>query len=100
MPPDPGQALDLLRFLGSLGVGGAIAGLLFFFYRKDVRSYTDLWKEQAMINFEQTKQMMALVAQNSAVIASNTEVLKSLHRRIDHLDGTQFDLEHDRRRSS
>src|SRR5690606_38144314 len=33
------QDLEFARFLASLGVGGVIAGLLFMFYRKDVRSY-------------------------------------------------------------
>lgn len=77
---------EFLKFLAQLGVGGAIAGLLFFFYRKDVRAYTELWQAQAKLNHEQTQAMMALVSQNSGTIASNTEVLKSLHRRMDRLD--------------
>lgn len=77
---------EFMKLLVQLGVGGAIAGMIFFFYRKDVKSYTDLWKEQAALNYRQTEAMMQLVAQNSANTATNTEVLKSLHKRIDKLD--------------
>ncbi len=81
---------EFAQFLGQLGVGGAIAGLLFFFYRKDVRAYTDLWKEQAALNQAQTNAMMMLVERNSLAISQNTEVLKQLHRRIDRLDILRF----------
>ncbi len=81
---------EFAQFLGQLGVGGAIAGLLFFFYRKDVRAYTDLWKEQAALNQAQTNAMMMLVEKNSSTISQNTEVLKQLHRRIDRLDILRF----------
>lgn len=81
---------EFAQFLGQLGVGGAIAGLLFFFYRKDVRAYTDLWKEQAALNQAQTNAMMMLVEKNSSTISQNTEVLKQLHRRIDRLGILRF----------
>lgn len=74
-----GNEPDLLRFLSSLGVGGAIAGLLFFFYRRDVRSYTELWKQMS-------EQLLHVVKENTAAFAQNTEVIKSLHRRLDHLE--------------
>jgi len=70
---------EFLKYLVQLGVGGAIAGLMFAFYRKDVRAYTELWKAQSEI-------LIAVVKENSANTATNTEVLKSLHRRIDRLD--------------
>lgn len=89
---------EFLKWLAQLGVGGAIAGLLFHFYRKDVRSYTDLWKEQAAINQAQTSAMMALVEKSTAAISQNTEVVKSLHRRIDRLDILRFVEEPDRER--
>lgn len=77
---------EFARFLMQLGTGGILAGLLFFFYRKDVRSYTELWKLHAELNATMTRELMALVDKNSGTIASNTEVLKSLHRRMDRLD--------------
>lgn len=81
---------EFLKFLAQLGVGGAIAGLLFAFYRKDVRAYTELWKEQATLNHAQTTAMMALVEKSTSAIVQNTEVVKSLHRRIDRLDILRF----------
>jgi hypothetical protein len=78
--------VEFTKWLLQLGTGGAIAGLLFFFYRKDVKAYSELWQAQAAINHEQTQAMMELVAKNSATVAANTEVLKSLHKRMDRLD--------------
>ncbi len=77
---------EFLKFLIQLGVGGAIAGIIFFFYRKDVRSYTDLWQAQTARSDAQTAAMIKVIAENSANTAVNTEVLKSLHKRIDRLD--------------
>jgi hypothetical protein len=77
---------EIVKFLAQLGVGGAIAGLLFFFYRKDMRSYTELWKTQADINSRMTDSMIVLVRENTAAFTENTSVLKSLHRRMDRLD--------------
>lgn len=81
---------EFVKFLAQLGVGGAFAGLMFIFYRKDVRSYTELWQKQAELNHAQTQAMMMLVEKNSGTIASNTEVLKQLHHRIDRLDILRF----------
>jgi hypothetical protein len=86
MGGEPVFDAEFLRFLGQLGVGGAIAGILFFFYRKDVRSYTDLWQAQSKINSEQTSLMIQIVRDNTAATVTNTEVLRALHRRVDQLD--------------
>ena len=77
---------EFVRFLLQLGLGGAMAGLLFFFYRKDVRSYTDLWQAQAKINEAQTSLLLQIVKDNTAATVTNTEVLRALHRRVDQLD--------------
>jgi hypothetical protein len=77
---------DFFRFVAQLGVGGAIAGIVFFFYRKDVRSYTDLWQAAAAMNAKQTEAMMSLVERTTTAIVTNTEVVKSMHRRLDRLD--------------
>jgi predicted nucleic acid-binding OB-fold protein len=81
---------EFARFLLQLGVGGILAGILFFFYRKDVRSYTELWREQSTLNAAMTTAMMAVVKDNTAALVTNTEVLKSLHLRIDRLDVLKF----------
>jgi hypothetical protein len=50
---------ELAKYFGTLGVGGAIAGLIFYFYRKDVKQYTDLWKNV-------TNELIGVVKDNTA----------------------------------
>lgn len=76
---DQTGAIELAKLFGTLGVGGAIAGIIFWFYRKDVRQYTDLWKVQS-------DQMILIVKENTA---SNTKVvvlLEAVLRRLDEYD--------------
>lgn len=68
--------LEFGQWLATLGVGGVLAGLMFMFYRKDVRAYTDLWKAQS-------EQMTTIVKENTQALTSNTEVIRALHRRLD-----------------
>lgn len=81
---------ELLKWLTQLSGSGALLAVLLYFYRKDVRSYTELWQGQAKLSHEQTQAMMALVEKTTAAIVQNTEVVKSLHRRIDRLDILRF----------
>lgn len=83
MTPDD---TEFTKWLLSLGTGGAIAAILFIFYRKDQRQYTELWKAQAELNLAQAKAMMELIERSAIIITQNTEVLKSLHRRLDNSD--------------
>lgn len=50
---------EFIKFLISLGVGGIIAGLIFAFYRKDIKLYTELWKQT-------TSMLMDTVKENTA----------------------------------
>lgn len=78
---------EFSKWLTSLGVGGAIAALIFTFYRKDVKAYTELWKSQ-------TEMLMKVVIANTE---SNTRLIaavESLHRRLDDDENN----EHERRR--
>ena len=93
------QLPELFRYLGSLGVGGTIAAILFFFYRKDVKSYTDLWQNMST-------QLLAVVKDASdahraiaVALTANTEVLKSMHKRLDRIERSDDGdpLEHRRR---
>lgn len=56
---------EFVKWLATLGVGGVLAGLMFMFYRKDVKQYTELWKTA-------TDQMMVIVKENTA---SNTRLI-------------------------
>lgn len=73
-----------LQELAPLGVGGILAGVLFFFYRKDANTYIEQWRGQSALVVE-------IVKQNTQALAQNTEVLRSLHRRLDRLDGDKRD---------
>lgn len=67
------------RFLASLGVGGVIAGLMFFFYRKDVQHYTDQWKGQSDV-------LLTVVKENTKAITENTQITRETREWIARLD--------------
>lgn len=56
-----GEMLDpeFTKWLATLGVGGALAGLMFAFYRKDIKQYTELWRITA-------EQLTDIVKENTA----------------------------------
>jgi hypothetical protein len=70
---------ELIQWFGTMGVGGVLAGFMFYFYRKDVKQYTELWKGQ-------TELLVSVVREVSSNIATNTECVKALHRRIDKIE--------------
>lgn len=86
--PDAESTVELFRYLGSLGVGGTIAAILFFFYRKDVRSYTDLWKIMSEQLLDVVKESAEASRSVAVALTQNTEVVKSLHRRLDKIERT------------
>jgi len=60
--------VDLVQWFATLGVGGALAGFMFGFYRKDIRQYTELWKTV-------TDQLVILVKED---VASNIKLIAML----------------------
>lgn len=86
IPSDPQVVAELVKWLAQMGVGGAFAAFLFMFYRRDVQSYTELWKAQADDNRKMTDRVIVLVETTSACMTKNTEVLMMLHHRVDRLD--------------
>jgi len=38
---------EFIKWLATLGVGGALAAFMFMYYRKDMKQYTELWKLMA-----------------------------------------------------
>lgn len=69
---------QFLQWFATLGVGGVLAGFMFVFYRKDTKSYTDLWKSQA-------DRMDALVNVVLQVVKENTESNSKLIALIENM---------------
>lgn len=63
--------VEFVRFLSTLGVGGALAGLMFMVYRKDSKAWGESQKGQM-------EMMMIVVKENTAAIASNTATVSAL----------------------
>jgi hypothetical protein len=61
--------LDTLKWLASLGVGGVLAGFIFFVYRKDAIAWQAAWKGQS-------EMMLQVVKENTAAITALTGRLK------------------------
>jgi hypothetical protein len=80
---------ELAKWFATLGVGGTLAGVMFMFYRKDVRQFTALWEKQ-------TEVLMTVVKENTVAFTATLEVMKSLHRRLDDLDGLPHKQRNDR----
>ena len=56
---------EFIKWFTTLGVGGVLAGLMFMFYRKDIKQYTELWKLA-------TDMLTIIVKENTA---SNTKLI-------------------------
>lgn len=65
-----------MQFWSALGVGGALAAMIFHFYRKDTREHALLWKSQSEI-------LIQALTSNTETMASMRELIKALHRRLD-----------------
>lgn len=85
---------EFTRWLASLGVGGAIAGIIFYFYNKMAEDnakrwekHADMWKEQADMWKSYNKDLLMVIKDNTAAFTRNTDVIESFHRRLDQLMG-------------
>ena len=68
--------IELSKLLATMGVGGILAGVMFFFYRKDIQVYTDQWKGQS-------EMVVQIIKENTSATVKNNVVLDALHRRLD-----------------
>jgi hypothetical protein len=76
------------KWLVTLGVGGVLAGFMFMFYRKDVKQYTELWKQA-------TDQLILIVKDNTA---SNTKLISLIeNQERNMMRKTDIDLLLDRK---
>lgn len=74
---------EFIKWLAGLGVGGVLAGMLFMFYRKDVKQFTDLWKMQSDREAARTEMLIGVVRENTSSNTQLVEMIRSLHHRLD-----------------
>lgn len=66
-----GTDVEIVKYLAPLGIGGALAYLMFAIYRKDVIRWAEDHRDQAKI-------MMDLVAKTTETVANNTAAVQHL----------------------
>jgi hypothetical protein len=71
------------RWIAQLGIGGTIAIVIFVFYRRDMRSYSELWQAQATETRAMTDRVITLVETTTKTATELTAVVTALHRRLD-----------------
>lgn len=88
-PVDP----EFVKWLTTLGVGGALAGLMFMFYRKDVKQYTELWKaatDQLMSvvkeNTQSNTKLISLIEQQERNMVRKDDIVSLIERRLQEKD--------------
>jgi hypothetical protein len=81
-----------LKWLQTLGVGGALAGVIFYFYRKDSTEWASELIKQRDVWRDVTNAMMSVVKENSAAITANTQTIEALHRRDDRIEDALTNL--------
>lgn len=77
---------ELAQFVMSHGFEGSLAAILFWFYRKDIRSYTELWKETSSALLVALKDSSNAQRDVAVAMTRNAEIVKSLHRRLDAIE--------------
>lgn len=71
--------VEFMKWLATLGVGGVLAAFMFSFYRRDMRTCTQMWHGQS-------EQLMLVVKENTKAITENTLLVQALHRRNDAIE--------------
>jgi hypothetical protein len=60
------EDVETMKWFVSLGVGGILAGMMFFFYRKDSLAWSTAWKGQS-------EMLVQVVKENTSAITALTE---------------------------
>jgi uncharacterized protein HemX len=81
MPP-----LTELQWFASLGVGGVLAGMMFFYYRRDRRNgearLIDMGQQQLTL----TREFRSIVENNTRAMERNSEALAQQLQALERLD--------------
>lgn len=86
---------EFVKWLVTLGVGGVLAGVIFWFYRIDSNRCREQWAGQTAI-------LVDTVKEHTAALMEVKGLLEALHRRIDvdvaqRRDQASGDAQRDRR---
>ena len=74
---------EFFQFLASMGIGGVLAGFMFYVHNKTLKDHSDVLKGYHEIEKGRTEMVLGVIIENTKQTAANTEVLKSLHKRLD-----------------
>lgn len=73
---------EILKTLPTFGIGGILAAFMFWWYRKDITTYTARWEEQAKLNRETTERLIEILAENIKSQTHLSDLVKSLHNHL------------------
>jgi hypothetical protein len=71
---------EFVKFLATMGTGGIIAGLVFFFYRKDSLDHAKTWQGQSEMLLQVVKENTASNTSLQATTAALNGVILGLQR--------------------
>ena len=72
------QLPEMFKFAATLGVGGVLAGLIFWFYRKDSLSHAEAWQGQS-------EALLRVVKDNTAAVTALQQTTSALQVTIELL---------------
>jgi len=67
---------EFAKFLATLGVGGVLAGVMFFFYRRDMQAHAEVLRAERNVLIE-------VVKENTSSNTKLVTVIEALQRSLD-----------------
>lgn len=77
---------EFLQFIGTLGVGGALAAMMFSVYRKDMKFYAEQWKGQS-------EALMVVVKENTKAVTTCSVLVEALRSELVDSRGRRGELD-------
>ena len=74
--------LEFVKWVATLGVGGVLAGMMFFVYRKDSKEAQSRWQGQSEMLMQVVKENTEAFTANAQIVASATVMIEMLVRRL------------------
>lgn len=80
---------DFGKWLGTLGVGGAIAGVLAYFYHRLAESHAKIYTELTERWEHMTDDLRLVVKENTVAFTQSMQMLTSMQKQLDRWDGVE-----------